>query len=96
MALIADINAKNLAIASAQFIAEEGLEVTPEITSALTPAVFAGCAKWYGEHGKEFNPKEELIEPEAITYAFTRVRYIAFLAKMSVLTGVDMSGMISD
>lgn len=95
MALIAEINAKNLAIAAAQFAQEEGLEVTPEFSAALTPAVLAGCAKWYDEHGKEFNPKEELIEPEAIAYAFTRVRYIAFLAKMSALTGVDMSGMIS-
>ena len=91
--IFSTLNASLLATASVEFCNEIGLEVTDELVAVLSTAVMSALARWYNENGKEFDLAINLIEPDALAYAFGRMREIAALAKISAMTGIGMEGL---
>lgn len=78
----ADRNAELLAALSAGFLICNGiLNATPELVHALSTNVYINVSRWYEERGRTFNPDAELVEEEAVRYAFARAQMIADLAK---------------
>lgn len=91
--IFSTLNASLLATASVKFCNEIGVEVTDELVAILTNAVMCALARWYNENGKEFDLAKNLIEPDAVTYAFGRMHEIATLAQISAATGIGMEGL---
>ena len=89
----ASINTSKLATLSTLFCAINGIPFTEELVPILGGAVIANIAKWYAVRGKSFNPKEELIEDEALEAAFERLQEIANLASIAAQTGIGMEGL---
>ena len=78
----ADLNSDLLATLSAGFLICNGITSTDAgLVKALSGAVFSNINAWYRNQGRTFNPDAELVEEEAIRYAFGRVQMIADLAK---------------
>ena len=90
--IFSTLNAALLATASVNFCKEIGIEVTDELVAILTQAVMCALARWYNENGKEFDLAKNLVEPDAVTYAFGQMKEIAALAQISAVTGIDMEG----
>lgn len=88
---IALANATTLAGLSTAFCELNGLEVNDELARVISLAVNANIARWYDDNGKTYNPTAELIEEEAIKYAFGRLQAIAMLAAMAANAGIDPS-----
>lgn len=86
------INAALLASASVEFCNSIGIEVTDELVAILTQAVMCALARWYNENGKEFDLAINLVEPDAVAYAFGRMHEIAALAQFSAVTGIGVEG----
>ena len=80
---IAMQNAERLATLTTLFILVNGLEDAPrELGRILALAISANLAEWYEKNGKTYAPDKELIEDEAIKYAFARVQEINDRAQM--------------
>ena len=78
----ADRNAELLATLSAGFLICNGLlNAGAELVRALSTNVFININRWYEERGRTFNPDAELVEEEAVRYAFDRAQMIANLAE---------------
>ena len=90
---IATQNAERLASLSVVFCLMNDLTPNDELVAHLSGAVMYNLAKWYEDHGKTFNPANEIIEDEAIKAAFDRVQEIVTLAYISAQTGIGMEGL---
>lgn len=88
----ATINAHVLSAASVAFCNAQELEPTDELVRVLCQAVMTALAQWYKDNGKTFAPQTDLIEDEAILYAFEKMGNIAMLARISAMTGIGMEG----
>lgn len=86
---ITTTNAARLASLSASFCALNGITVNAEIAAALSDAVLAACHQWYMDNGKSFDPCAEIIEEEAIKYAFKRMQQIATMATLAAMVGME-------
>lgn len=86
---IAARNVETLSTLSVAFCAMNGLgQVDDELAQAICLAIHSALNEWYVDNGKDFNPTTELIEKEALKYAFGEVQKIAVLAKMAALAGM--------
>jgi hypothetical protein len=87
---IAAINAKKLANLTAGFCLINGITLTQELGEVIGHYLFTNFAYWYEEMGLAFNPAEEVINDEAIKYAFGKMQKLADLAEMSVSADADI------
>ena len=78
----ADRNTELLATLSAGFLICNGIfDAGAELVRALSTNVFINIKRWYEERGRTFNPDAELVEEEAVRYAFDRAQMIVNLAE---------------
>ena len=87
------INAALLSTASMKFCESIGVEPTAELAHILTKAVMCALSEWYSENDKEFNLNTNLVEADAVAYAFQKMEAIAALATISAMTGIGMEGL---
>lgn len=84
-------NLKTLSSLTVAFCALNGLgQVNDELAQAIVLAVNSALNDWYADKGKVYNPAAELIEEEALKYAFGKMQEIAVLAKMAALAEMGM------
>lgn len=76
-------NAERLATINANFVAIIGIKLTEEAVAAISDSTLALVGKWYEEHNRKFNIVEELIEEDALKYAFTGLIFTAISAAAS-------------
>ena len=85
-------NATRLGILSTIFCLTNGIEMNDELVTVLSLTITAHLNKWYDDHGRELNPNTDLIEEEAVAYAFERVQEVAnaaaALSAISAQTGI--------
>lgn len=82
---IATQNAERLGVLTTIFTLVNGLPTEPEVAKLLALAIVANIQKWYAENGKTYSPDTELIEEEAIKFAFNRVQEINDDAKATAM-----------
>ena len=86
---IAARNVETLSTLSTAFCTMNGLgQVNDELAQAICLAIHSALKEWYADNDKVFNPTAELIEKEALKYAFGEVQKIAVLAKMAALAAM--------
>jgi predicted regulator of amino acid metabolism with ACT domain len=82
-------NVETLSTLSTAFCEINGLgQVNDELAQAICLAVNSALKEWYVNNGKVYSPATEIIEEEALKYAFGEVQKIAILAKMAALAGM--------
>lgn len=85
---IANTNSEILATRSTIFCILNGITFSEDMVSAIANTVSAYIASWYVSNGKSIpNPNTELIEPEAIEYAFAKLQQLADLASLAASLG---------
>ena len=78
----ATLNSNRLADLSVGFCLFNGiLSPDADLIKALSLAVMFNVNKWYEDNGRTLNAAAELIEEEAIAFAFAKVQGIAFAAQ---------------
>ena len=87
---IANQNSERLAAMSVIFCMMNGINPSDELVGILAMTVMSEIAKWYDENGKgNFNPMTDLVEEDAIRFAFGRIQQIANLAKVTAELGLS-------
>lgn len=72
---IAEQNSKHLGHLSTLFCLMNGINIDPILVMVFSHTVMGCIAQWYNEHGREdFDPAQEIIEEEAIKYAFAEMQ----------------------
>ena len=74
----ASVNATTLALLSTVFSKANGLPTVPFVLGNL---IYSFLNEWYADNGKLLRPDTELIENEAILYAFGRAQEMTNVAK---------------
>ena len=84
-------NLETLTTLSTAFCALNGLgEVNDELAQAICLAVNSALKDWYVDKGRVYNPITEIIEEEALRYAFGELQKLATLAHLSALAEMGM------
>ena len=87
--LIAKQNTTLLASLSVVFFTANGIKSSPEMTDAFADATMDNINKWYNDNlGKNFDPMTELVEEDAVKYAFEQMQEIVILAQMAKAMGI--------
>ena len=90
---IARQNSDRLTALTVAFCLINRLNMDDVLCKVIALTVMAHIAKWYEDNEREFHPDTELIEDEAIKYAFGKVQEIANLAAIEAQTGIGMEGL---
>jgi hypothetical protein len=86
---ISNANSEILAIRSTLFCISNGITFSEEVVSAIANAVSSYIASWYVSNGKGIpKPNTELIESEAIDYAFDQLQQLADIAHLAAEMGM--------
>lgn len=89
---ISQQNAELLARLSVIFCLMNGITPTDEFVEVFTTAIMAYISCWYAKQGRTFNLDTDVVEEEAVKFAFGRAQELANLASISAQTGIGMEG----
>lgn len=86
---IAKQNATLLASLSIGFFAVNGIKPSPEMTGTFADATMTAIEEWYRTNkGREFDPMTELVEEDAVKYAFKQMQEILTLVQLAKAMGI--------
>ena len=86
---IAKQNSTLLASLSVVFFTANGIKSSPEMIEAFADATMDAIEKWYRTNkGREFDPMTELVEEDAVKYAFKHMQKIVTLVQMAKAMGI--------
>ena len=81
---IREINSERLASVSVVFTIFNGIDPTKEFIDILSLTVAVEIKTWYDEQGRDFDFDTELVDEEAVKYAFGRIQALTNAAKAQV------------
>jgi hypothetical protein len=87
---IADQNAVILGIMSTILSNSLGLPDTEEMQHLIATAVMCKLAMWHESHGKTFDPKNVLLEEDAVSEVFAEIHTDILMADIAQQTGIGM------
>lgn len=83
-------NTSLLASLSVRFFATNGIKFTQEMMDAFADATMTAIEAWYRTNkDREFNALIELVEEDAVKYAFNEMQEIVTLARSAVMLGIS-------
>jgi hypothetical protein len=87
---ISEQNATLLGIMSTILCVNLGLPMNDEMQQLITTAVMCKLAMWHEEHGKTFDPKNVLLEEDAVAEVFAEIHADLIMASISEQTGIGL------
>lgn len=87
---IAIENSSRLAHLSATFCKVNGIKVTAELADAFADAILVSVNEWYNENkGRNFDPMTELVDNDAVSYAFEHMGALLAFASLAAMAGIS-------
>ena len=87
---VSEQNAVLLGIMSTILVNSLGLPNTEEMQNLIATAVMYKLAMWHKDHGKTFDPKNVLLEEDAVSEVFAEIHTDILMADIAQQTGIGM------